>query len=157
MLYVELNPIRAAMADTPEAADYTSAQQRIREIKAGASANPQRAEPLSSAIPRLLRFTTSLDHDTGLPFALDDYLTLLDWSGRAIHPEKPGSIPDDIPPSLERLQIDPSELVRCLARQENGFYQVIGSKSAIRRVVARLGRHFLKGISAANRLFPEPA
>jgi len=47
--------------------------------------------------------------------------------------------------------------VRYLARQENGFYKVIGRQSAIRRVVARLGRHFLKGISAANRLFPEPA
>jgi len=58
-------------------ADFTSAQQRIREMKAGASANTQPAEPLSSAIPRLLRFTCSMDNDTGLPFALDDYLTLL--------------------------------------------------------------------------------
>ena len=77
MLYVELNPIRAAMADTPKACDYTSAQQRIREMKAGAPASPQPVEPLSNAIPRLLRFTASLDDDTGLPFALDDYLTLL--------------------------------------------------------------------------------
>jgi len=157
MLYVELNPIRAAIADTPEAADYTSAQQRIREMKTGASANTQRAEPLSSAIPRLLRFTGSMDDNTGLPFALDDYLMLLDWSGRAIHPEKPGSIPDDIPPILKRLQVDAGELVRYLARQDYGFYQVIGRQSAIRRVVARLRRDFHKGISAANRLFPEPA
>jgi len=42
-------------------------------------------------------------------------------------------------------------------RPDPDNFQVIGSQSAIRHVVARLGRHFLKGISAANRLFPEPA
>ena len=138
-------------------AGYTSAQQRIRAIKAVASANPQPAEPLSSAIPRLLRFTASLDDDTGLPFALDDCLTLLDWSGPAIHPEKPGSISQDIPPILERLQIELSELICYLARQKSRFYDVIGSQSGTRHLVARLSRHILKGISAANRLFPAPA
>ena len=100
-----------------------------------------------------------MDNDAGLPFTLDDHINPLDWSGRAIHPAKQGKIPDNVPPTpiLKRLQIDPGVLLRDRARQENGFYQVVGKQSAIRRIIARLDRHFRNGISGANRLFPEPA
>ncbi|WP_444931805.1 transposase [Microbulbifer sp. SSSA002] len=68
MAYVDLNPIRADMAKTPEDSDYTSIQQRIRAA-------------VSSEQPKgLLPFVGDerLNMPKGLPFQLDRYLELAD-------------------------------------------------------------------------------
>jgi len=134
MAYVDLNPIRAGMADTPEESEYTSIQQRIAAVRSTeqTSTAPQ-AEPedLSEVIPKLMGFSGRLDDDHGLPCDLKDYLELVDWSGRAIHPNKLGRIADHQPKILQRLQIEPSALLSYLSRQEDSFHHVIGSKSSI--------------------------
>ncbi len=75
MAYVDLNPIRAAMAKTPEQSDYTSIQERINQPDNGS----------------LMAF----DHkaDTAIPYDLKDYLELVDWGGREIKNNKRGYIP----------------------------------------------------------------
>ncbi len=151
MAYVDLNPVRAGTANTPESSDFTSIQQRIRS-------EPPRTQPiqnLNSAIPKLLGFSGRLDDSRELPFSSSDYLQLVDWSGRAIHPHKRGKIADDLPPILIRLNIEPVHLLRYLNRKERGFVNVIGTTISIQTAAIALGRKFLKGISAANRLFPQ--
>jgi hypothetical protein len=152
MAYVDLNPIRAAMAETPEASDYTSIQQRINEVKASV---PCETEDLAVVIPKLMSFAGKLDCDEGLPGELKDYLDLVDWSGRAIHPHKRGKIADHQPKILQRLKIEPSELLRYLSKKDDRFHHVIGSKSSIRDAASNLGKKFLQGIAAAERLFPQ--
>ena len=151
MAYVDLNPIRAAMAETPEASDYTSIQQRVNEINAS---EPVETEDLAVVIPRLMGFSGKLDSDDGLPCELKDYLELVDWSGRAIHPHKRGKIDDQQPKILQRLQIEPSALLRYLSRKDR-FHHVIGSKASIREAAIKLRKRFLQGIAAAERLFPQ--
>ena len=41
----------------------------------------------------------------GILFDLQDYLELVDYTGRAIHPNKRGAIPEHLPPILQRLEI----------------------------------------------------
>ncbi|MDA3934853.1 MAG: hypothetical protein PF630_11090 [Gammaproteobacteria bacterium] len=86
---------------------------------------------------------------------LHDYLELVDWSGRAIHPHKRGKIADHQPTILQRLQMEPAELLRYLGHKDDRFHHVIGSKSAIRDAAVFLGRKFMQGIAAADRLFPQ--
>ena len=72
MAYVDLNPIRAAIADRPEQSDYTSLKQRLD--------GEQPAAPLP---PLLLPFANQRTSN-GLPYAFTDYLV----------PDKPGQLRD---------------------------------------------------------------
>jgi hypothetical protein len=54
-----------------------------------------------------------------LPLSLDDYLALLDWTGRQIRSDKRGVIPAELRPILERLSINAEawlDTVTCFGR-----------------------------------------
>ena len=161
MAYVDLNPIRAAMAQTPEMSDYTSIQQRIVEQDSKIAAGDKAAlneipEDLRTAIGRLMPFTDEVpdDPERAIPYEIRDYLELVDWSGRAILEGKRGSIPGNLPPILERLKIDPGNYIRFINRtQKHRFHSVIGAVESMRNLAGDFGRSFLKGQNAAAALF----
>jgi len=86
MAYVDLNPIRAAMARSPENSDYTSIQERIK-----------------SKSSNLLNLGFN---ENDIPYNLTDYLDLVDSTGRSILANKKGFMPEDLPPILNRLGLD---------------------------------------------------
>ena len=88
LAYVDLNPIRAGMAKTPETSDYTSIQQRINTAQAAHSPNHLHQQPKG-----LLPFAgyPRQDSPKGLPFRLTDYLELVDWTGRILREDKRGA------------------------------------------------------------------
>ncbi|MFM4705324.1 transposase [Aeromonas bivalvium] len=94
MAYVDLNPIRAAIADRPEESDYTSIKQRLDDPST------------SDILPPLLLPFASQGKPDGLPYAFIDYLMLVDWTGRAIRIDKRGQIPAHLAPILQRLGLD---------------------------------------------------
>ena len=49
---------------------------------------------------------TAICKASAIPFELNDYIALVDWSGRTILENKRGSIPINTPPILTRLGID---------------------------------------------------
>jgi hypothetical protein len=77
MAYVDLNPVRSKMADTPEKSDHTSIQQRIKNTL---SLNNQDPNNLHQRPEALLPFAgNSRQHiPEGLPFKYTDYLELVD-------------------------------------------------------------------------------
>ena len=116
MVYVDLNPVRADLAETPETSDYTSIKERIHaEFDLDAAIEDQTAcgDLLGFRTPLkpLLHFDnrTSTRHQTGIPFGFEDYLALVDWTGRIIRGDKRGHIDNSLPPILSRLQISPEQ------------------------------------------------
>ena len=113
MAYVDLNPVRADMASTPEASEYTSIKERIKP-----RFNPDLAAKEQIEHQNLIRFTIATKplarfegnekngQHSGILFSLVDYLELVDFTGRMIRPDKRGAIPDNLPPILERMGID---------------------------------------------------
>jgi len=139
MTYVDLNPIRAAIARTPEQSDYTSIQERIK--------HPDRA--------CLASF--SEQGSDALPFNLKDYLELVDWGGREIKLNKRGYIPASTPPILVRLKMNASPVLKYLAKDDPQSNGALGPISMLRAFAASVGRKFIKGHTLGNRLCPERA
>ena len=114
MAYVDLNPIRAAIAETPETSDYTSIKERIQSQFNLADAIQNQTEQQSlndfcMPLKPLLGFEGVIrNHDQrGILFGFDDYLELVDCTGRITRNDKRGAIDERVLPILERLNLDP--------------------------------------------------
>jgi REP element-mobilizing transposase RayT len=116
MAYVDLNPVRAGMAASPETSDYTSIKERIHPIfklNQAIDAQQESGDLLDFRAPlkSLMRLEGGVvdGPQSGLPFAYRDYLALVDWSGRIVRDDKRGFIDHELPPILTRLQIAPDQ------------------------------------------------
>jgi hypothetical protein len=150
MAYVDLNPVRAGMADTPEQSEYTSIAERAAKLK---SAHDQAEEESHST--GLLPFAGNprKDMPKGLPFRLKDYLELVDWTGRAILEHKRGYIPGNQPPILERLQIDPQHWLYMTQHFESRFKGFVGASYKLKAACQRLGYKRTPNLGVALRYF----
>lgn len=79
LTYVDLNPVRAGMARTPEASEHTSVQRRIQRLESDA----REPQPLAKALFPFARNPREAMPE-GLRSRLNDYLELVDWTGRII-------------------------------------------------------------------------
>jgi putative transposase len=129
MAYVDLNPIRAADAITPETSMHTSIKARIEgrddHLVAFNDAGPYR--------------------ETTLSFGLHDYLQLVDWSGRQFCTSKLGRTPRHIPPILERLDIADDDWLNEMRHYGRWYYRAVGSFDSMQRYCQHLGQRWLKG------------
>jgi hypothetical protein len=112
MAYVDLNPLRAGMADTPETSSHTSIQERLLpefELQHAIDDQTECGDLLDFRMPLkpLAPFHDRLvkELQTGILFNFEEYLALVDWTGRLIRSDKRGQIDNALPPILERLQI----------------------------------------------------
>src|SRR5210317_290416 len=108
MAYVDLNPIRATMAKTPEQSDYTSIQERIQQ-------------PTENCLRPFAE-----KEGTGIPFNLNDYLELVDWGGREVKRHKRGYMPACTPPILTRLKMDAAPVLDYLAKDDVPGFGALG-------------------------------
>ncbi len=142
MAYVDLNPIRAAIAKTPEDSAYTSIQLRITtrqtaaRVAALAVSVPAAAPPSSASLPEdglwlspLARCICPPPEGAAAPFpiSLDEYLELVDATGRIVKSGKRGAIPAHLLPILTRLKIDAERWVDLMLRKEGFWGTAIGS------------------------------
>jgi len=112
MAYVDLNPVRSGMADTPEASSYTSIQERLRpafDVQQAIDDQTASGDLLDFKAPLkpLLPFENRLLNvsQAGILFDFEAYLDLVDSTGRMIRSDKRRYIDNALPPILDRLQI----------------------------------------------------
>ncbi|WP_018233331.1 hypothetical protein [Thioalkalivibrio thiocyanodenitrificans] len=144
LAYVDLNPVRAGMAETPETSHHTSVRERIRAALATGLTQPAHLLPFvgnpRQAMPK------------GLPFRLEDYLELVDWTGRILREDKCGAIPASLPPILERLDIDPRHWVYMTRHFESRFKGLVGAAYRLRAACQALGYRRTPNLAVCREL-----
>ena len=153
------------VATTPETSRFTSAYERIqarqRRIRRKRQAKGEvfGDEWLSPVeLDRRDRTWTSKSRrrasDLGfLPLKLDQYLQLLDWTGRQVRADKRGAIPAELAPILERLQVSTNCWVDLVAGFGRWFRRAVGRPSSMTEESQRRGCRWLQGISHARQAF----
>jgi REP element-mobilizing transposase RayT len=144
LAYVDLNPVRAAVAPTPETSTYTSVRRRIQQLRSPSTTQPALLFPFVG-YPRQ-------PMSAGLPFRLEDYLELVDWTGRQLRDDKRGAIANDVPPILERLAIEPRHWL-CMTQQfESRFSGFVGMAASLKHACQSLGYRRTIGLSRCRPL-----
>ena len=135
MAYVDLNPVRADMADTPEESDYTSIKERLKPQFDITSAIASQKELLAlrhfhSTIKPLVQFEGDISdkEQHGILFSLTDYLELVDMTGRILRDDKRGAISAHLPPILERLGINQEEWLDSATQFEANYRKKFARK-----------------------------
>ena len=144
MAYVDLNPVRAEMARTPEQSDHTSIQLRIGHWKNRSknlhnddiSDNDEDFQP-NSLMPFAGNYRQPMP--PGIAFNLLDYIELLDWTGRQVREGKRGSIDANVPPALQRINISPAHWLDLCTNFEDRFKGLVGSKHSLKSLVTAFG------------------
>ena len=116
MAYVDLNPVRAGIAETPEQSEYTSIRERVTPAFNLQQAIDDQTDcgdllDFQAPLKPLLPFEPSqIEHSqTGILLNFKSYLKLVDWTGRIIRKDKRGHINAEQPPILNRLRIEPAQ------------------------------------------------
>ncbi|TMM44073.1 transposase [Colwellia ponticola] len=140
MAYVDLNPIRAGIASTPEQSIYTSIQLRVKAALKG-------KQPTA-----LLPFRGN-EHQhkvEGIPFSLEDYLTLIDESGRVLRDNKLGVIDSTMVNILARLHISDESWLRLITDFEGIFTGAVGTVEHLCEFTEHVGLQRTHGIANAQ-------
>jgi REP element-mobilizing transposase RayT len=163
-VYVDLNPVRAGIAKTPETSEFTSAHERIHadkprpgtEVKQRPAPRDGWLSPVEldarreerSRMPR-----RRASHKGFLPMSQAKYLELLDWTGRQVRQDKRGAIPADLAPILDRLQLSRETWIETVQHFGKWFHRAAGRPETLALEAQRRHRQWLSGISHSRAAF----
>ena len=149
MAYVDLNPVRAGVADTLEGSDFTSIQERIKDM-----ARKRRSHRRQTAPDGLVPFATQpTDSCTTVELVptLEAYVELLEWTGRAVAPGKRGKIVGAPPKLLVDQGVAAERWVEALADHKVGAVAVLGRVESVQSLANKRGKDWLRGVGLAKR------
>ncbi|WP_434361293.1 transposase [Parasalinivibrio latis] len=135
MAYVDLNPVRAGVAKTPETSPHTSVKRRIQSLKENQQ-QPSCLHPFIGNPGNKLK--------DGIPFKLLDYLELVDWTSRQWRDDK-ASVSLALPGLLVRVGLDAEEWLEVTATLERQDSQLVGTPLAISEALPSLNRKRIRG------------
>jgi len=143
MAYVDLNPVRANMANTPEESDHTSIKERISpqfclQTAIKEQIGLQCLAKFQLPLKPLLKFEGNVNNkeQTGILFSAVDYLELVDYTGRIVKEGKRGAINQLTPSILKRLNLNTDEWIARSCAFEENYHRLFSKRRSTKRKVA---------------------
>lgn len=146
MVYVDLNPIRAKQAISPEESEFTSVYERIKALSDVKQNQPNDLMPFQE-------HGKHNSNDLSINFNLLEYIQLIDFTGRIIRTDKSGFIPKQLLPIISRLKISTLGWKEMVCQLENKFSYVIGSPFNLSQFCQTTRKKHLKGKTAALKYY----
>lgn len=143
MAYVDLNPVRANIADTPELSNFTSIKRRIQSAISG-------KQP-----PELLPFVGNekLKMPIGLLFSVNDYLQLINETSLIIKNKKHRDIALSSIAILDKLNIPQENWLKITSEFGGLFKGPVGTLQELTRYCRHLKKRRRQGASICQKLF----
>jgi hypothetical protein len=181
MVYVDLNPIRAGLASMPEDSDFTSIRERIhawrmetrtedstmngqntrsdslnnesleKEVTRSNATSPKSLK--TSSLCWLCPIQSKFECRGILEMTEEEYMDLVDRSGRILRAGKRGAIDADLAPILLRISANPEAWMDTISHFERRFRLAAGMLVNLRRFAERIGNHWFTGVSASRIAF----
>lgn len=145
MAYVDLNPIRAKMAKTPETSNHTSIQKRTHAIK-------QKKQQPHNLMPFVGNPRENMPK--GIAYSLKDYCELVDTTGRIIREDKRGYI-NHQNPILNRLGLSEDQWITLTTEFEQHFCYAAGAEQMMRSFAQHTNHKRIRGMSKAKALLKQ--
>jgi len=146
MVYADLNPIKAGLALTPEASDYTSIQHRIRQLAGVDSeqSSDMAKSDLQDQTKDQAEGSVSLQPVAGsspgraptISISLESYIELVEITADAFRQQRAVGTPD----ALRALGIKPTGWMRAMTDFVRLFRTAAGTDAAFTRFMQRTGR-----------------
>ena len=164
LAYIDLNPVRAGTADTPEQSEHTSIQHRVKYWQQNAERKQDRNNQISTVESKEQLFQPGDLHPfvghlrqpmpKGISFNLIDYLHLVDWTGRQIREDKIGAISAAAEPILKRLSISPEHWVYLCTHFESRFKGLVGCVHSLEKACQVFGQKRRPNLAVSTALYP---
>lgn len=153
MAYVDLNPVRARIASTPEQSPFTSIYARIRQLRGVPEVGTHDENQFESTDVELLAFRDAGSVKGAIPLAFAEYLQLLDWTAGAVRSGKRDTVEENAPSVFKQLRIDPDAWQRVMVPAGNLFGRALGRLGQLRLHAQVLGQSRVRGLRQAARLY----
>lgn len=143
MAYIDLNPVRSGKAATPEDSEHTSVKFRIdlwRDLAAIQTADTHNLQDLQPKELHPFIGNKRQKLSAGVAFSLEDYLELVDWTGRQIREDKACAIGKRTSPILQRLSISSGHWLYLCLHFESKFKGLVGSIHSLEQACLKFRR-----------------
>jgi len=150
MAYIDLNPIRAGIAEKVEESQYTAINKRVEQLKEVDPIDVQKE--LDASMTAITHHIKSKQ----LLISLKDYIELVEYAAKSIKYPSKSAIPAHVKSTLSSLNLQPNHWLKQVESFSEHYCHVVGPIEKMRERAAQLKKRCLKGASAAKLLYENP-